>query len=437
MKIIYRILDISIFSLLILRFIIWAGATYLYNNHLKPGRKKPQTRKSLSFSGTSYATYLERGLGFRFENDNPKHYFDLSYAVHAFTTHTQTVKASDNLIMMDYGTERYPRSGILGSKYTRDAVILWDFFHFFVNLIEGEDIDLIEGNEPFTNGLIAMICSRLTHTPFCIHVRRVYDLLTTAAGPEYFPAVLGSHRLAKLVQRLVLSHCDMVIPLSEARGKYAIKHGAKPERIRVIPREIDLSKFPQPSPTLKKELGVEGKKVISFVGRLVKINYVADIIQVASKVCPRSGDAVFLMVGDGEERESLEELTHSLMLDDRVRFLGMQVWQKAMQIRLISNVSLCLQAGNSLVEAAVAATPLIAYDVDWHYELVKNNETGFLLPERDIDEVAEAIIKLLDEPELARRMGQNARKLATERHSIEKVRQIKIDFYEELIQRAR
>jgi len=139
------------------------------------------------------------------------------------------------------------------------------------------------------------------------------------------------------------------------------------------------------------------------------------------------------MVGDGEERESLEDLTHSLGLDNSVMFLGMQPWRRAMQIRLLSDVSLCLMAGNSLVEAAVATTPLIAYDVDWHYELVKNTDTGFLLPEVDNEGAAEAVIRLLDDPELAKKLWQNARKLAIERHSIEKVRQIKIDFYEELM----
>ena len=85
------------------------------------------------------------------------------------------------------------------------------------------------------------------------------------------------------------------------------------------------------------------------------------------------------------------------------------------------------------MEAAIAAIPLLAYDIEWQYELIKNNETGFLLPEGDIEGMAEATIMLLDDPELAKRLGENARKLALERHSIDNVRRIIISVYEELI----
>ncbi len=315
---------------------------------------------------------------------------------------------------------------------------MWDFFHFLVGLIEREDINIVHSNHPYTNGLISLICSKLTNIPLCVSMRVCLrgdgDLAVKEPGPKVF----GSPKLARKVERLVFSQADMITPTNESRARYAIKHGAKPERIRLDPFPLNLSKFPHlPDLTLKQELGIEDKKVISFAGRLVMTNYVNDIIQIAYKVCQRKKDVIFLIVGDGEERKFLEELTHSLGLDMNLKFLGMQHWERAMQIRLISDVSLCLMAGNSLVEAAVAATPLIAYDVDWHYELVRNGETGFLLPEGDIDGVAEAIITLLDNPELAKRLGQNVRKLAVERHSIEKVRQIRINFYGELIHKTR
>lgn len=435
MRIIYRILDIVLFFSLLLRFIFWSVGTYLDSNYFRR-RRQVASRKMLDFTSASYAAREERELLFWLTQNEEGGYFDHVYTIHPFEPTSQTVQLSDRSTFIEYGTERYSRLKELEFKYTRGALILWDFFHLLVNLVRKENINIIRSNHPFINGLIVLICSKLTNTPSCVSIRADFDL-TRTHGRRYYPTVLGSQRLARRVETFTLSHASRVIATNESRARYGIKHGANPGKIKLIPFEIDNSKFPQPNPTLKKELGIEGKKVISFVGRLVSYNYVADVIQIASKVCRQRKDAIFLIVGGGEERKSLEELTHNLGLDDSVRFLGMQVWQKAMQIRLISDVSLCLVAGNSLVEAAIAATPLVSYDVDWHYELVKNGETGFLLPEGDVDGVAEAIIRLVDDPELAKRMGQNARKLATERHSIEKVRQIKIDFYEELMRRAK
>ncbi|MFC1871154.1 glycosyltransferase family 4 protein [Chloroflexota bacterium] len=432
-RFIYRLLDIFFLLPLLLRFVIWAGLTYLDSNYIRR-RKKPITKKMLDFTtSSSYSDYKERGMLSSLTQQEEDGYLDRYYTIYPFTPASGTIKVSDRTVLIEWGTERFSRWKDLNLAYSRGAMILWDFFHYCVKLIKNEEINIIRCNNPFTSAAIAFTCSRLTSTPFCVGVRHDFDLTAKYTKPEKLPTVLGSKWLAGAVQRFVLSRADRVIATNESRAKYAIKHCARRERIRIDPFRIDPTRFPQPNPALKKELGIEGKKVVSFVGRLVSYNYVSDIIHLAATVCLQRRDTVFLMVGDGDEREDLEELRHSLGLDGIVKFLDMQKWQKAMQIRLLSDVSLCLMAGNSLVEAAVAATPLVAYDVDWHYELVKNDETGFLLPEGDIDGVAEAISKLLDDPKLAKKLGQNARILAIERHSTERVRRIRIELYEELI----
>ncbi len=434
---VYRIVDILLAPLLFLCFIIWAGITYLDNNYLRR-RQKTEKINMLDFTtSSSYSSYRERGLLANLTQQEEDGYIEGFYTIYPFKPTSQTIKVSDRTILIEWGTEQFSRWKDLGFKYSRDAMILWHFFHYCVGLIKAEEIKIIRGGNPFTSGLIAMVCSKLTNTPFCAYVRHEFDVTIKYTSLEKLPTVFGSKRLARVVQRLVMSRADRVVATSESRARYAIRHGARRERIRIEPFRIDPTNFPQPNKALEKELGLEGKKIISFVGRLVSYNYVNDVIHIAERIYQQREDTIFLMVGDGEERRSLEELSCNLGLEDSVRFLGMQEWQKAMQIRLLSDVSLCLMAGNSLVEAAVAATPLVAYDVDWHYELVKNGETGFLLPEGDIDGATEAILKLLDDPELAKRMGQNAKTLAIDRHSNEKVRQIRKGIYEELMRRVK
>jgi glycosyltransferase involved in cell wall biosynthesis len=138
------------------------------------------------------------------------------------------------------------------------------------------------------------------------------------------------------------------------------------------------------------------------------------------------------MVGDGPEKSNLEAKCTELNLTTAVRFVGFQTKENIPTIRMMADVNLCLMAGFSLIEACASGRPVVAYDVDWHSELIKDGETGRLVPVGQVEAVAEAICDLLDNPEKSASMGQKARELAFERHAIENTDQMKIRAYEEL-----
>jgi len=104
-----------------------------------------------------------------------------------------------------------------------------------------------------------------------------------------------------------------------------------------------------------------------------------------------------------------------------------------MDLRRVSEVSLCLMAGFSLIEACAAKRLIISYDVEWHSELVKNNETGFLIKEHDVDAVVNALDWLLEHPVKSEAMGQKEKALAFERHDLENTSAIKTKFYSEIL----
>lgn len=309
---------------------------------------------------------------------------------------------------------------------------------YLLVFIKRQRISLIDGKEPHLCGAVALILSKLTRVPFCVSLYCDYDL--AYKNKTFGPFYQRFHGLLKMWERFVLSRADMVLPIRDSLARYAVNSGAKPEKVRVIPLGVEVAPFLRPPDAqLKEELGGRGKKIVSFAGRLCKENYVEDIIKIASAVCRERKDVIFLLVGDGNERGRLEQLSDTLQLNDNVRFLGFQSQERATQIRLISDVSLCLMGGYSLIEAAMAHTPLVAYNVDWHYELVRDNETGFLLPEGDTQGATDAILKILRNPELGILLGGNARKLAIERHSPEYTNRVMADCYKELIdgQRSR
>jgi len=434
-KLIFNGLDIIISIFLILELVIWSASIYLFSHLFRLTKSRESRKRILFFVSSAYVDLKKKGVLGMIQDREERGYFDFVYTIHPFLPQTQTINISDKNILIEYGTERYDRLKNLGLKFARRILILHSLLCFSVNLIKKENISIIRGNSPYLAGFIALVCSKLTHPPFCVSIHADHEHRYKILGPENAPVYFGSHKLAKRLERFVLSQADMVMPIRESLANYAVNNGAKPEKIRVIPHGVELTPFLKPpDPQLKRELGVEDKRIISFVGRLAKENYVRDVVEIASQVCQRRKDALFLMVGDGKERQYLEQLSQDLGLNDsNIKFLGFQPYEKVAQIRLVSDVSLCLMAGFSLIEAAAAGTPIVAYDVDWHYELVKDGETGFLLPEGDIQGAANAIVKLLDDPQLGKRLGENARKLAIDRHSVENTSKIKVKWYQELI----
>jgi glycosyltransferase involved in cell wall biosynthesis len=302
-------------------------------------------------------------------------------------------------------------------------------------LIKRERISLIRAQDPYAIGLLGILLGVLTRVPCCISIHADYDKCYELDGLRGAPVYFGSRKLAKRLERFVLSHAKMVMPIRESLGKSAVANGARPEVIRLIPHGVDLSPFLQdPNPDFKREWGLEGKRLVVFVGRLSKGNYVYDVLEIAKVIRGRYLDVVFAMLGDGSEAESLKLEVEANGLSRYVQILGFQPREVVVGFRQNADVNICLMGGFSLIEAAAAGRPIVSYDVEWHHELVRNGETGFLVPEREIGTASEAIIKLLDEPELGNRLGGNARELAIARHSLEMTSRIKVKWYEELMQ---
>jgi len=96
-------------------------------------------------------------------------------------------------------------------------------------------------------------------------------------------------------------------------------------------------------------------------------------------------------------------------------------------------LSLCLMGGFSLIEACAAGRPVVAYDVEWHHELVVEGETGRLVPEHDVVGVTDAIAALLDDSVSADRMGAAARERAFTRHSLPVASEVRRRAYRDVL----
>ncbi|RME75012.1 MAG: glycosyltransferase family 1 protein, partial [Planctomycetota bacterium] len=173
-----------------------------------------------------------------------------------------------------------------------------------------------------------------------------------------------------------------------------------------------------------------------YVGRLSPEKDVANAIDSMGKFVFPQTQVHLCIVGDGPERKFLEWKVQDLGIEDRVHFLGFR--------RDIPNIlsSLDLLVLSSLrelfpmvaLEALYYECPVVATRIGGVPEVVIDGETGFTAPPGDSEKLGEAILKILDEPDKARKMGQKGRQKVLENFSLEKVGQELLETFLQFIQ---
>jgi len=381
---------------------------------------------------SDYASLKEKGVASMILERDEGGFFKKVFNVHPYASKTETLDLNETHRLIEFGRD-YPFSFLnsnLGKKVNYLFKPFW-IVKALISLVKTEHIDMIRATDPFWCGFYAWMVSRLTGIPFCVSIHADYDRRYRLDGRAG-----GTPRLFKVIESFVLPRAHLVMPIREHLIKKIIERGVDQQNIRVIPHGISIRDFMRvDDEDIKKNLGIpSNKKILSFVGRLARDNYVYDLIELARRLSETRSDFVILLVGDGFERGRLEELVRKYHLSSLVLFPGFQPKERVISIRRQSLIALCLMGGFSLMEACATGCPIISYNVEWHYELVKNGETGFLVKENDLEALTQAVAYLLDHPSEAEEMGVRAQKLAFSRNNISKTSEMKKNYYRELLQ---
>jgi glycosyltransferase involved in cell wall biosynthesis len=391
----------------------------------------------LLISPTDYQSAVAKGVVSLLSDFDESGFFQQVLIAFPLARTSSFVQVSDRVSVQDIGTDWLPFRGRF--RWIRRLASPLHFvrvFKILIRYIRANHVDIIRATDPCFSGSIALVVGRLTRRPFCVSLHADLEKRYELGGPSAGTTILGSRAFARAVERVVLRRAFMVLPIRESLRPYAVASGASPDRVRVFPHGTDLTEFVSPSSVDVRELFglAAGTKVVSFVGRLVRENYVDDILEVARRLGSTRGNVAFLVVGGGLEEDRFRTLVdQDPVLRRMVRLTGFQSRSVVAAVRRESSVSLCLMGGFSLIEACAAGSPVIAYDVEWHGELVRDAETGFLIRERDIEQVYAKVVRLLDDSELAKTMGRSARELVLAHHDIAKTAAIKRRCYLEML----
>jgi glycosyltransferase involved in cell wall biosynthesis len=164
---------------------------------------------------------------------------------------------------------------------------------------------------------------------------------------------------------------------------------------------------------IRKRLGLEGKKVVLYVGRLEKRKNVDVLIKAFAQL--KRDDVSLLIIGDGRLRPYLEGLCKELNLRN-VYFLGRIKRDELPPYYRLCDVFVYPTArepwGLAINEAMQFGKPVIATPrVAAAHDLIKQGVNGFIVPENDVQALAKAINRIISDEELAKRMGQRSREI--------------------------
>lgn len=235
-------------------------------------------------------------------------------------------------------------------------------------------------------------------------------------------------KLFILLEKFLSKFTDITICVAESDREKGIRHKLfKSNECIVIRNGIDIRTFaPEEThiPSLKKLLGIEEDvKLIGHVARLHRQKGQAYLLQAFKEVNNKYPNSKLLLLGGGPMKKTLEQLSSDLDLNNHVYFLGLR--KDVRNILAIVDVfvlsSLWEGLPIALLEAMAMGKPIVSTNVDGIKEIVENQKEGILVPPRNPELLAEALITLLQDNALAMKLGRQAQQKMVSEFNVERM----------------
>jgi N-acetyl-alpha-D-glucosaminyl L-malate synthase BshA len=283
-----------------------------------------------------------------------------------------------------------------------------------------EKLDLLHVHYAVPHATSAYIAKKVILNPDFRVITTLHGTDITLVGlePSFLPVVKFS-----------IEKSDGVTAVSRhLREKTQTNYGIDKD-IRVINNFIDPDEYRRiPDASAKHRLAPNGEKVLVHVSNFRSVKRVADVISIFD-IVRKKIPSLLLLVGDGPDRSSCENLARELGIHHLVKFLGKQLEL----VEILSCGDLFLMPsqsesfGLSALEAMACEVPVISSSVGGLPELVIHNQTGFIAEIGDVERMAKYAVDLLTNESKRRLFAQEGRKRAVEMFHVNKI----VDEYEQ------
>ncbi|MGI6023590.1 MAG: glycosyltransferase [Methanoculleus sp.] len=269
-----------------------------------------------------------------------------------------------------------------------------------------EKPSLIHSYLLFPHGYLAFIAGKLAGRKVGVSLIagpvETYILGGSPIGAYAYCHPLPQFNLLNSAILSVLKRFDVITTTGTYTKNYLISKGINENKIFILPHVVD-ERF--------RPIDIEKDYDVVFVGRLAPVKHVETLIKATTLITEPLPSIRVAIVGDGEERSKLEDLTRSLGLTDHIDFVGYQTntWEWYNRSKLSVVTSEREGFPYTVIESLKCGVPVVTSNCGDVCDIVKDSVNGIIVPDyRDSDGFAEAILKLLTHPENLTHYSRNA-----------------------------
>lgn len=258
-------------------------------------------------------------------------------------------------------------------------------------------------------------------------------------GPQ---TLLENPRRLKRIEGKCMKKIDGMITVSPEQMEYYREDydlsEIETDVVRNVPDLDRLRKIPiEPSEY--------GGYVVGYIGNFTPQRGLETAIESFAQLLESVPDATLLMVGDGMDGyvNRLKQMCTDLGIKDNVKFAGWVEFERVFSYMNACDVTLCTWVGdnidsectlpNKLFQSMFMETPVIVSDLRAMRNVVKETNCGLITEQRSVSSLTEALLKLHDDPELRREMGENGKRAVEEKYNFDNEVETLISLYERVV----
>ena len=315
----------------------------------------------------------------------------------------------------------------------RDALALRNLIRIF----RKERPDIVHTHSSKA-GILGRAAAHYTRVPVILH--------TVHGSPFHANQNAFANRFYAWLEHRAARHSCRIICVADAMTEAFVSAGVAPrEKFITIYSGMEVEPFLDSNieerARVRSELGIhQDDIVIGKIARLFHLKGHEDVLRAFAGIFRRFPRARLLFVGDGILRKQLGKTAEALGIGGRLIFAGLAAPEripgmiKAMD--LLVHASLREGLARVLPQALLSACPVISYDIDGAREVVRDGETGFLVPARSVAGLREAMERALSDLDAARKMALRGRELFTEQFRAGTMVRRIAEVYEEELSRS-
>jgi glycosyltransferase involved in cell wall biosynthesis len=296
----------------------------------------------------------------------------------------------------------------------RLSKVIWSprVFSQLARLIRDERVDVVHVHSQEA-GIPGRLMARIAGVRRVIYTPQTIDVRRSRWRPLYV-----------LVERSLSSITDVIISVNESDRRRLLQWGIPSRKVATVVNGIDLAEFTisVERQQMLREWGLdEARPLVLQVARLRTQKNPLAFVDGAAEVLRTCPETQFALAGDGPLRDRLTERVRELDLQRSIRILG---WvDEAARLMAVADVVTLTSSWEgmpyTLLEAMGWSRPVVATAVNGCPEVVVDGVTGLLVPAGDTSAWAEAVARVLADPETAKTMGLQGRRRLEERFSLQ------------------